>query len=404
MAKNDAKKFCTKCKKVMSVGQFYMSNNKEKYKDGYLDQCKQCLTMKVDNWNSDTFLWILQEADVPYVVEEWNKLLATYGQDKTKVTGMTIIGRYLGKMKLKQYGAYRWKDSEFLQKLTDNKTEEKMRQAGYGAAEIAAQLAENHTLIPDTQQVTLPQEYTNPESFSNGGYGNSYEMHEEEPDEFDDDLTEEDKRYLRLKWGRYRPEEWIRLEQLYEKMKNDYAIEGAGHEDTLILVCKTSLKSNQLLDMGDIDGATKATKMYNDLMKSGHFTADQNKKKQDEILNSISELTLMCEQEGFIPRFYIEKPNDKVDAIIQDLKDYTHSVITEELNLGNLIESAVRQMSIEEAKEEDEDIDDEDLTLDDIQNITDKDHEEFFDMVDSESSSDDDIIAKFLEQEGGAAE
>ena len=65
----------------------------------------------------------------------------------------------------------------------------------------------------------------------------------------------------------------------------------------------------------------------------------------------------MCEKEGFIPRFYIDKPNDKVDAVIQDLKDYTYSVMTEELNLGNLIESAVRQMAIEEAKEEDEDVD-----------------------------------------------
>ena len=28
-----------------------------------------------------------------------------------------------------------------------------------------------------------------------------------------DDLTEEDKKYLRLKWGKtYKPEEWVRLE------------------------------------------------------------------------------------------------------------------------------------------------------------------------------------------------
>jgi len=30
---------------------------------------------------------------------------------------------------------------------------------------------------------------------------------------FNDDLTDEDRTYLRLKWGKtYRPEEWIRLE------------------------------------------------------------------------------------------------------------------------------------------------------------------------------------------------
>jgi len=31
-----------------------------------------------------------------------------------------------------------------------------------------------------------------------------------EPDGFEDDLTEEDKKYLTLKWGRaYRPYEWV---------------------------------------------------------------------------------------------------------------------------------------------------------------------------------------------------
>jgi hypothetical protein len=39
------------------------------------------------------------------------------------------------------------------------------------------------------------------------------------------------------------------------------------------MVCKTSLKTNQLLDIGDIDGAQKASKMYDMLMKSGKFTA-----------------------------------------------------------------------------------------------------------------------------------
>jgi hypothetical protein len=32
-------------------------------------------------------------------------------------------------------------------------------------------------------------------------------------DDFVDDLTEEDKTYLRLKWGKtYKPEEWVKLE------------------------------------------------------------------------------------------------------------------------------------------------------------------------------------------------
>jgi len=79
--------------------------------------------MHVDNWNPETYLWILQEVDVPYIPEEWYTLLSKYGKDRSKVTGMTIIGRYLSKMKLKQYKEYRWKDSDFLQELANAKME-----------------------------------------------------------------------------------------------------------------------------------------------------------------------------------------------------------------------------------------------------------------------------------------
>ena len=90
--------YCEKCKKTMSADNFYGTNNLEKYPNGKLNKCKKCISMHVDNWNPDTFLWILQECDVPYVPDEWNKLMMKYAQDKSKVTGTTIIGRYLGKM------------------------------------------------------------------------------------------------------------------------------------------------------------------------------------------------------------------------------------------------------------------------------------------------------------------
>jgi hypothetical protein len=80
-------------------------------------------------------MWLLQECDVPYVHDEWVKLLETYGRG-SKVTGMTIFGRYLSKMKLKQFKDYRWKDTEFLQELADSKLEQTMKRQGYSAAEI----------------------------------------------------------------------------------------------------------------------------------------------------------------------------------------------------------------------------------------------------------------------------
>mgnify|MGYP003300279211 CR=1 FL=1 len=68
--------------------------------------------MHVDNWNPETYLWILQECDVPYIPDEWNKLMASYAKDKSKESGMTILGRYLSKMKLNQWKKYRWNDND----------------------------------------------------------------------------------------------------------------------------------------------------------------------------------------------------------------------------------------------------------------------------------------------------
>jgi hypothetical protein len=52
------------------------------------------------------------------------------------------------------------------------------------------------------------------------------------------------------------------------------------------------------------------SKVYDSLMKSGKFTAAQNKAETGEYVDSISELVELCEREGFIPRFYIDQPND----------------------------------------------------------------------------------------------
>ena len=117
--------------------------------------------------------------------------------------------------------------------------EETMKRQGYDAQDIANAINKatfeipekpleepTFTGVPNDPYVASPQE----DYFAqiNGS-----------DDDFADDLTEENKIYLRLKWGKaYKPEEWVRLEQLYEEMMASYDIQGAGHIDTLKLVCK----------------------------------------------------------------------------------------------------------------------------------------------------------------------
>ena len=378
--------YCEKCRKTMDEKQFYGSNNLEKYPEGKLRQCKQDITMHVDNWDPDTYLWILQECDVPYIPEEWNKLLASYGKDKSRVTGMTILGRYLSKMKLKQFKDYRWKDTAYLQEVADKRTEEAMKRQGFSASEIDQALEQGRIPIPEGE-LEIPQYDDAAEKGS--AIAEDYVAQPEieiEPL----DLTEEDKRYLLLKWGKsYRPDEWVWLEKLYNEMMASYDIQTAGHIDNLKKLCKTSLKAEQLLDIGDIEGAQKAIKMYDVLMKSGKFTAAQNKDAQGEFVDSVGEIVALCEQEGFIPRYYTDGPQDKVDYTIRDMQRYTKTLVTEEMHLGELIEQAIKNNEKEDAQKE-VDIDlDEDSDIENIErSLRDEDFQDYHEFLEADATMD----------------
>lgn len=385
--------YCKKCGKTMDDTQFYTSKNLEKYPpDGKMDICKKCLTMHVDNWDPETYKWILQEIDVPYIKEEWNGLLEKYGKDPKKVTGLTIIGRYLSKMKLKQWNKYTWADTETLEKDSIDKKVLNMKAQGFTEDEIQEQLSIDRTPpkpkeLEDVQAPVGTPEYEDPE----------------EDDDFGDQLTEEDKLVLRLKWGReYSWEERVRMEQLYNDMMSSYDIQGAGHKDTLIMVCKASLKANQLIDAGDIDGFQKMQKAYDSLMKSGKFTAAQNKGESGEFVDSIGELVALCEREGFIPRYYTEGPQDKVDRTLQDLQQYTHTLVTEEMNLGNMIEASLREIVKDREREANIDVEDsdedEDLFNYEHSELTEEDYQEYEDMKESERDKDEEMLNNILKE------
>lgn len=389
--------YCEKCNKTMLADQFYGTNNLEKYPDGKLRQCKKCMSMHVDNFNPDTYLWILQECDVPYIPEEWNKLLASYGKDRSKLTGLSILGRYLSKMKLKQFRDYRWEHTEHLQEVANKKMEETMKRQGYDAVEIHQAISQ--ATVPIPQVVEQPKFEDNNPFLATGNEDYFAEMNGgSAADDFVDDLTEEDKTYLRLKWGKtYKPEEWVRLEQLYEEMMASYDIQGAGHIDTLKLVCKTSLKANQLIDIGDIEGFQKMSKVYDSLMKSGKFTAQQNKAETGDFVDSIGELIELCEKQGYIERYYIESPKDRVDLTIADMQRYTKTLVEEETNLSIMVEKALRDIEKEDEANaentEDMIIDDIDLSLEDLEKtLKDQDYVDFQEFLDEEAEADSDYL------------
>ena len=130
------------------------------------------------------------------------------------------------------------------------------------------------------------------------------------------------------------------------------------------------------------------SKVYDQLMKSGKFTALQNKGESNNFVDSIGELVALCEEEGYIPRFYTEGPQDRVDAVLADTKTYLRTLVTEEMNLGNLIEVAARQIQEEKIREQETD---DDSILDDIEKL-----EEEIDIITEEDFED---FNEFLEEQ-----
>lgn len=380
--------YCKTCNKTMDSNQFYKTKRIDKYPDGFLPECKKCCTRHVDNWDPATFLPILEEIDVPYIEKEWASLLEKYGQDRKKLTGVSILGRYLSKMKLNQYKEFHWEDTERLKEEADQQKRDIMARQGYTGEEIDAAIDQG--LMPE--KPPLPEEEAPAEPIDLN-----------EPEYFEDDLTEEDKKYLTLKWGKaYRPYEWVQLEKLYQEMTAAFDIVTPAHEDYLKLICKTSLKCHQLVDIGDVEGFQKMSKVYDTLMKSAKFTAAQNKAETGEFVSAIDEFILLCERGGAIPRYYVDEPKDRVDQTLADLRNYTHRLVTEEMNLGNLIENAVRTMAREEKKAEDLDTTDmDDLSLESIESevLSDVDFQEHYDFIEQQQAEDEALMKEILGEE-----
>lgn len=136
--------------------------------------------------------------------------------------------------------------------------------------------------------------------------------------------------------------------------------------------------------------------MYDSLMKSGKWTAAQNKVKSEEDIDSISELVAMCERQGFIPKYTVDGPQDKADRIIEDMQKYTHDLIANETNLNILIERAGKQMAEEaeriaeaaKAGEDDETVEEKMFSYAEPI-VTDDDIMELAEMIESEALLDD---------------
>ena len=390
-----ASRLCVKCGKMMDENsQFYTYKNGDK-----TDMCKKCLTMHIDNFNPDTFLWLLEKMDVPYIAEEWNVLRDRAFAKNPNLNGMSVFGRYLSKMKLKQWLEYGWADTERLKMLKDEKNKLQIAEKEKFEAQIKEQFDNGE--ITEAQYKTLMSTETQNEDYYMGtgpalhipaaAADNPYQENNfidasllPSPDS---QLTEDDKIYLAMKWGRlYTPADWIDLEKNYNEMMNSFDIQDADTINTLVLLCKTNLKMNQAIDCGDVEGFQKLSKVSESLRKSAKFTAAQNKEQKNDYVDSVGELVAMCERDGFIPRYATDIPQDKVDLTLKDMNSYVNKLVTQDLGFGQQIEDALKKIQIQREMNEAEDTA---LMMDgETPELIDEDYEEFYNSIEEQKELD----------------
>ena len=169
-------------------------------------------------------------------------------------------------------------------------------------------------------------------------------------------------------------------------MTSSFDIQDADTINSLILICKTNLKMNQCLDPGDIEGFQKLSKVSESLRKSAKFTAAQNKEEKNDYVDSIGELVSVCEREGFIPRYSLDIPQDKVDITLKDMENYLYKLVTQDLGFGQQIENALKKIQLQKEREENKE--EKDLFDDTTDEITDNNLIDFYQDIEKQKDED----------------
>lgn len=325
---------CGHCKRFFPKKDFYQITTPE----GLIPakSCKKCMASLIDLESPSTIKRPLKELDLPYIPFEWNQLRDRYEytikpdgrRQRNPNANQSILGRYVGKMKLKQFNEFRFEDTP--------------------------KFEEEHEQAVKEESIETQKEL---EELMKNGYSMERAIKYIADKDKDDQAKKEElfnrqqERELRLKWGdMYTQEELMRLERFYAEMHSSYDITTASHEDYLKQICKVSLRMNSMIDNGMYDEYNKLSNTYDKMMKSAKFTASQEK-VEDRFIDSISEMVKICEQKGFIPQYHKKEPQDIVDVTLRDLNNYTKNLVMNELNLDSLIEKGMEQIKLDEEKE-----------------------------------------------------
>lgn len=327
---------CRICGRTRPAYEFYAR------KDGSrepITACKDCCAAGLDLTRPETFMWVLEELDVPFIASRFYKTfddkMRKDGPGYSRKAALGIYIRTITKLNMRPYG---FKDSEMLT-------------AKYGAPSFDEEEARGRVARGELSQgeyeALVAVRATSPEDGAAFRQEEARRAGRVADDEVEGSLTVEDRQYLSNKWGAsYSAREWLKMEDLYTRYAAEYDL-SVDREETLRKVCKTSLKLDQALDDGDVSGYKALSQVLDSLRKSGKFTEVQNREDRTGLVSSVGQLVLLCEQEGGVIEHLPpadEYPRDKIDLTINDYKQYAVSLLKNEPNISGLIEAYVNKL------------------------------------------------------------
>lgn len=378
-------------------------------KDGTKSEmCKTCETLHIDNYDPETFLWLLEKYDVPYIPAEWDVLRdRAFQKDPYKMNGMSVFGKYISKMKLKQWKNFTYADSERLQKEAEEKaviygqpqeiTEQKIAQIkeAYEKGEISKAQYQTYAEIEGRQPEFIKGDngvITSAGPEPRDPYPvNNHPFEEVDLPDVGKDLTEEDKIYLAMKWGQlYSAADWVSLEKIWGDYEKSFDLHNADLINGTKQLCKLDLKGNQALDTGDIDSYSKIARASDALRKSLKFTEAQRKEEKSTEFSSYGQIVAFAERnnpDDFIRPINLSVDRDIVDKDIKNIKDYTKTLIEDDPAVYKMIEQYIKKRESLSSAEADAA-----AAEDGIYQITDGDMKDYTDSVNEQKDIDSSLL------------
>lgn len=347
------KKVCARCSLNRNIADYYTTRliSGEEH-DGRVDVCKTCIGNNFKVSDPGTFMHVLAAVDHPWLPIEFKAIAETYSTS-INPNNISILGRYISKMKLAQYNKYGFMDSDTLQaELGDESTQDPIENYAYKTPlvkPVSSTAQNDSTMTIDIYNGQTASELL--ESSKDKPIDNKY------------NLTNDEIAYLTFKWGSfYNIEELVTLERKYAEMAASYEIETAMHRDYLKKLCTISMQYDNAVATIDIDAAAKISNMYSRITKEAGFQPSQNDSTSNDYMDAVGHIVKMVEEHGPIPVYDIDEDPDLVDITIKDLKMFNLNLVKNDdsiMERNNIAMQELREQDemVARTVEEDEELD-----------------------------------------------